>query len=144
MNKISRTHNRVENIVYVKAKLYKTYWIFHEIDQNKPQFTRKICNAEKLQWIPRSYFNKPTSKYKLLKQWNKRASIIIIPVTFLKKVGTQEESESVTKTRTEQVYNYPEKVMSNRKRKPTASAKVRFLKLVFINWNILSPYNKFP
>ena len=54
-------------------------------------------------------------------------------MTFLDKVGTQEESESVTKARTEQVYNYPEKVMSNRKRKPTASAKMIFLKLMFVN-----------
>ena len=30
---------------------YKTYWIFHEFDQNTPQFSRKIRNAEKLQWI---------------------------------------------------------------------------------------------
>ena len=63
-------------------------------------------------------------------------------MTFPNKVCTQEESESVTKARTEQVYNYPEKVMSNRKRKPTASAKMIFLKLMFVNWNILSPFQQ--
>ena len=43
---------------------YKTYWIFHEFDQNTPQFSRKIRNAEKLQWINSTkLLQQSTSKY---------------------------------------------------------------------------------